>query len=170
MNTYERSVRVAAPLAEVWDFHSRVDGLEALTPNWLGLRVEGIRGPDGEPDPDVLTAGTAIHLSVRPGGLGPRQDWTTRIVARDRSDGAASFRDVMLDGPFPAWEHTHCFYRDGGATVVRDVVDYELPLGGLGRRLGPLAVVGFEPMFRYRHRRTKALLEGDGPSARDDGD
>jgi len=161
VSTYERSVRVAAPFEAVWAFHSEVRGLEALTPDWLGLRVEGIRGPDGDPDPDVLVAGTAIHLSVRPCGLGPRQRWTTRIVAREVSDGAASFRDVMVDGPFPEWEHTHHFYRDGDETVVRDVVDYQLPFGGLGRRLGPLAVVGFEPMFRYRHRRTKALLEGD---------
>ncbi|MFD1526162.1 cyclase, partial [Halolamina salina] len=38
-------------------------------------------------------------------------------------------------------------------------VVYRLPLGGLGRALGPLGVVGFEPMFRYRHRQTKKLLE-----------
>jgi ligand-binding SRPBCC domain-containing protein len=158
METYERSVRVAAPLDRVWDFHSRVDGLEALTPRFLGLRVERVTGPDGDPDPDALETGAEIRLST---GLpvGPRQRWTSVIVDRERSAGAAYFRDEMVDGPFPEWLHTHLFYRDGDATVVRDVVRYELPGGGVGRRLGPLAVVGFEPMFRYRHRRTRELLE-----------
>jgi ligand-binding SRPBCC domain-containing protein len=161
MATYERSVRVRAPLERVWDFHSRVEGLERLTPDWLDLRVERVTGPDGEPDPDVLETGATIRLSAAPGGLGPRQRWTSRIVARERTDGSAYFRDEMVDGPFPTWLHTHSFYRDGDATVVRDRVRYDLPGGGLGRRLSPLAVVGFEPMFRYRHRRTKRLLETD---------
>ena len=158
METYERSVRVAAPLDRVWEFHSRIEGLEALTPQFMGLRVERVTGPDGDPDPAVLETGSEIHLST---GLpvGPRQSWTSVIVDRERFEGAAYFRDEMVAGPFPEWLHTHLFYRDGDGTVVRDLVRYELPGGGLGRRLGPLAVVGFEPMFRYRHRRTRELLE-----------
>jgi len=158
METYERSVRVAASLDRVWDFHSRVEGLEALTPRFMGLRVERVTGPDGDPDPDVLETGSEIHLST---GLpvGPRQSWTSVIVDRELFEGAAYFRDKMVAGPFPEWLHTHLFYCDGDATVVRDLVRYELPGGDLGRRLGPLAVVGFEPMFRYRHRRTRELLE-----------
>ncbi len=158
MATYERSARVEAPFERVWDFHSRVEGLEALTPDFMGLRVERVTGPDGAPDPDVLEPGTEIHLST---GLpvGPRQRWTSRIVDRERFEAAAYFRDEMLEGPFPDWLHTHVFYRDADTTVVRDVVRYGLPGGDVGRRLGPLAVVGFEPMFRYRHRRTKELLE-----------
>ena len=159
MATYERSVRVAAPFERVWDFHSTVDGLEALTPGWMGLRVEGVTGPDGEADPEVLDEGSEIRLSTALAGVGPRQRWTSEIVGRERFDGAGYFRDEMREGPFPEWVHTHLFYRDGDATLVRDRVRYELPGGALGRRLGPLAVVAFEPMFRHRHRRTRELLE-----------
>ncbi|SDJ74357.1 Ligand-binding SRPBCC domain-containing protein [Halovenus aranensis] len=159
MHTYERSVRVAAPFEEVWEFHSTEKGLEALTPDWMGLEVESVTGPDGEPEPDVLETGATIDASVRPFGVGPRQRWCSEIVARERSDGSGFFRDTMHDGPFPEWEHTHNFYADGDETVVRDHVEYELPLGPLDGLIGPLAVVGFEPMFRYRHRRTQTLLE-----------
>jgi ligand-binding SRPBCC domain-containing protein len=159
VSTYERSVRVAAPLAAVWDFHSRIEGLEALTPPVLDLRVEGVRGPDGEVDPDVLEAGAEARTSIKPVGVGPRVDWVSRIVARERYEGSAYFVDEMAEGPFPAWEHTHMFYGDDDGTVLRDRVRYRLPFGGLGRALGHLGRVGFEPMFRYRHRRTKELLE-----------
>jgi ligand-binding SRPBCC domain-containing protein len=166
MPTYTRQTRVAAPLESVWDFHSGITGLEALTPGWMNLRVEAVRGPDGEPDPAVLTAGTRVRLSVRPFGVGPRQRWTSRIVVRERDEARASFRDVMEDGPFRRWEHTHSFFADDGATVVSDRIEYELPFGAVGRALGPTARVGFEPMFRYRHRRTRELLEAtDGEAA-----
>jgi ligand-binding SRPBCC domain-containing protein len=159
MENYERSVRVAAPLATVWEFHSTEKGLEALTPDWMRMRVESVRGPDGEPNPAVLEAGSTLEASVRPFGVGPRQGWTSEIVERDHTGGSAYFRDVMSDGPFAFWEHTHLFFADGEETIVTDSVSYELPLGRLGAAVGPLAVVGFEPMFRFRHRRTKNLLE-----------
>ncbi|WP_159899991.1 SRPBCC family protein [Salinirussus salinus] len=160
MPTYERSVRVEAPFAEVWDFHSTEEGLVALTPGWMNIRIDAVRGPDGDPDPDVLEAGSVVESSVRPFGVGPRQAWVSDIVAREHEGGSAYFRDVMSDGPFREWTHTHMFYADDGATVVRDRVEYALPFGALGDAVGPLARVGLEPMFRYRHRRTRELLEG----------
>lgn len=159
METYERSVRVSAPFDEVWEFHSTEQGLVDLTPGWMNIRIEGARGPDGRPDPAILEEGSVVNSSVRPFGVGPRQEWISDIVARERTGGSAYFRDVMRDGPFREWTHTHMFYADEDGTVVRDNVEYELPFGGVGRALGPLAVVGLEPMFRYRHRKTRELLE-----------
>ena len=159
MPSYERVTRVDAPLEDVWRFHSRVEGLETLTPAWMGLRVEGVIGPDGNPEPEVLEEGAEIALSMRPFGVGPRQYWTSLIVERERRDGTAYFRDEMVEGPFDRWEHTHAFYADGSATIVRDRVEFELPLGGLGDVLEPFSRIGFEPMFRHRHRRTRRVLE-----------
>lgn len=159
MAVYQRRIRVAASLDDVWEFHSRVTGLEALTPDWMNLRVEDVRGPEGDPDPDVLYAGSRIRASVRPFGVGPRQRWTSVITEREREDGAAYFRDEMEDGPFREWEHTHRFFADGDETVVDDRVSYALPFGGVGEALARLARVGLDPMFRYRHRRTRELLE-----------
>jgi ligand-binding SRPBCC domain-containing protein len=161
MPTYTRRTRVDAPLAAVWDFHSRIEGLEALTPGWANLRVEAVRGPDGEDDPEVLETGSRIRLSVRPFGVGPRQRVVSVITAREEGDGSAHFVDEMDDGPLAAWEHTHSFFADGDETVVEDRVVYEFPTS-LGRAVSPLARVGFDPLFRFRHRRTRDLLEGVG--------
>jgi ligand-binding SRPBCC domain-containing protein len=159
MAVYRRQVRVAAPFDEVWDFHSGVSGLEALTPGWMGLDVEAVRGPDGEPDPDVLETGSRIRMSMRPLGVGPKQEWVSRIVERERGDEQGFFRDDMEGGPFAKWVHTHRFVADGDGTIVDDEVEYELPGGGVGRAASPLARVGFEPMFVFRHRKTRQLLE-----------
>lgn len=159
MSVYERSVVVAAPFEEVWEFHSHASGLEALTPDWMDLRVEAVRGPDGDPDPEVLDAGSKIESSVRPFGVGPRQRWISYIATRTEGDGEAQFVDEMLRGPFPHWVHTHRFEAVEGGTRVTDRVEYRLPGGPLGRVAGVFGAIGFEPMFRYRHRKTKELLE-----------
>lgn len=159
MATYTRRTRVAAPLSEVWEFHSHVSGLEALTPEWMNLDVVAIRGPDGDPDPEELVVGSKVRMSARPFGVGPAQRWTSHIVEREFEGGAAVFRDEMIGGPFRKWVHTHQFYADGDETLIEDRVEYELPGGPLGRAVSPFGTVGFEPMFRYRHRKTKELLE-----------
>ncbi|ELY61632.1 SRPBCC family protein [Natronolimnohabitans innermongolicus] len=165
MAVYERQTTIDAPLESVWQFYSRVEGLEAVTPDWMGLRIESVIGPDGEANPDPLVAGSEVALSMRPFGVGPRQYVTSRITVRERTDGGAVFRDEMIHGPFAHWLHTHAFYPDGERTILRDRVEYELPGGespGIGRLVGvaaSFAWLGFEPMFRVRHRRTKVRLE-----------
>lgn len=159
MPTYHRQIRVDAPLDEVWEFHSGVEGLVKLTPDWMNMRVEGVRGPDGEPDPEELTEESEVELSLRPFGVGPKQGWVSRIIYREKDDVSGIFRDEMDGGPFAKWVHTHRFVADGDGTVVYDDVEYKLPFNGVGDLFGPFAVVGFEPMFRYRHRRTRELLE-----------
>jgi Uncharacterized conserved protein len=163
--TYTRRTRVEAPFAAVWEFHSRIEGLEALTPGWTNLRVEAVTGPDGDPDPDVLAADSRIRLSVRPFGVGPRQRVVSLITDRESGDGSARFVDEMVEGPPVAWEHTHSFFDDGDETVVQDRVAYDLPTA-VGSALSPLGRVGLGPLFRYRHRRTRELLEGPGSPER----
>jgi ligand-binding SRPBCC domain-containing protein len=159
MATYEREMYVDAPLEEVWEFHSRVEGLEALTPGWMGLAIQEVRGSDGEPDPEILEAGAEIDMALRPLGVPSTSagSWTSVITERAESDERGLFKDEMRGGPFVRWVHVHQFRRKNGGTQIRDTVHYELPKIG---RLSPFAVIGFEPMFRYRHQKTKELLEG----------
>lgn len=158
MARYERASLLDAPLDDVWAFHSRVEGLTAVTPDWMGMQVESVVGPDGEADPEVLAAGSEVTLSVRPFGVGPRQSWTSRIVERERTDDEAFFVDRMVNGPFARWEHTHRFTPTEGGTRLHDRVDWALPGGPLGRLAAHVGVVGLAPMFRHRHRATRSLL------------
>ncbi|MDR5672348.1 SRPBCC family protein [Halalkaliarchaeum sp. AArc-GB] len=160
MPTYRRETRIAAPLEDVWEFHSRPDGLEALTPDWMGMSVESVRGPDGERNPPILEQGAQLRLSMRPFGVGPRFSFTARIVERCREEGRAWFRDDMVGGPFRKWEHTHSFFGDADETVMVDTVEYELPGGRLNVLASPVSSLGFDGMFRRRHAKTRELLSG----------
>lgn len=174
MTVYEHESVVDAPLDRVWAFHVDPGGLPALTPAWLHLRIESVTGPDDEADPDVLEAGSRMVSSVRPFGVGPRQRWTSEITTARREDDRAVLRDRMVEGPFPRWDHTHRFESVGGdgsddagsddagsgpRTRVTDRVTYRLPGGPVGSVASPVGFVGLEPLFRFRHRRLRKLLD-----------
>jgi ligand-binding SRPBCC domain-containing protein len=62
--------------------------------------------------------------------FGFRQRLTSRITSFDRP---RHFRDSQVSGAFRRFDHDHFFTVNSGGTVMRDVFDYESPLGLLGR-------------------------------------
>lgn len=160
MPTYQASSVIPVDFETVWDFYDSAEGLERLTPAWLGLRVRRIVGPDGEPDPPEYLVGTEIHLELEPFGPSalPAIGWVAEITDREVADGRASFVDEQVDGrgPFETWRHAHRFVDLGDETLVVDRVTYRLPHAG---EL-PLATPGLAVLFWYRHRRTRTILSG----------
>ncbi|MEJ7713309.1 MAG: hypothetical protein WKF84_26545 [Pyrinomonadaceae bacterium] len=74
------------------------------------------------------------------------------------------FEDMQIKGPFRSWRHRHIVRpHTDDAAVLRDEVEYEAPVGFLGRLLSPFLV---EPrlrrMFDYRHRVTREWCEAGG--------
>jgi ligand-binding SRPBCC domain-containing protein len=73
------------------------------------------------------------------------------------------FCDEQTSGPFHYWRHCHSVKterRDGvNGTVVKDRVEYEMPLGPLGdlvdRITGPAL---FRYLFGVRHKNTRELM------------
>lgn len=156
MVVFERSTWINAPLPEVWDFHETPDSLKVITPDWMNLRIEGITGPTGDTTTAILEVGTVVRMSMRPFTVGPALSWRSRIVARQVDDQSAMFRDEMLDGPFPEWTHTHRFYAEDRGTRLIDRIEFQLPYLG---RVSSLGRIGLAPLFVYRHRQTRAILE-----------
>lgn len=158
MSLYTRSTVIDASLDAVWDFHSRIDGLITVTPDWLNLQIDAVVGPEGEPNPQLLEVDTRISLSIRPFGIGPRISWTSLITDRQTGDGTREFTDVMENGPFETWIHTHRFVERGDHTRLTDRVEYSFPFGPF-QKLSGVAWPGFELMFRDRQRRTRAVFQ-----------
>jgi ligand-binding SRPBCC domain-containing protein len=131
-------LRVAAPLEETFGFFADASKLETITPP--ELRFEMLtRGP--------IEMAPGTRIEYRLGLYGIRFGWEALIsewVPGER------FVDEQLRGPYRSWVHLHEFAREGGATVVRDRVEYELPLGPLGLIALPLVRAQLERIFAYR--------------------
>jgi len=144
----KQSVIRAAP-ERVFAFHERSDALSRLTPPWEPTRVVSA-APD-------LRVGSVAVVETRMLGLVPVR-WVARHTAYDPP---RMFEDVQAEGPFRSWRHRHTVEPHAEGATLRDEVEYEPPLGALGRLAAPLLI---EPrlrrLFDYRHEVTRAWCEG----------
>lgn len=156
MRTLEREQVVFRPRAEVFDFFSRAENLETITPKSLSFRIL-------TPTPIVMQPGTTIDYELRLFGVPMR--WQSLIEVFEPEE---RFVDVQLRGPYASWRHTHEFADAvGGGTVIRDRVDYDLPLGPLGSIAHALFVKRqLNAIFEHRQRVIEEML---GKGARDAG-
>ncbi|NUQ74265.1 MAG: SRPBCC family protein [Polyangiaceae bacterium] len=148
MPIFEKRTRIEAPPDEVFAFHELPDALERLTPPFESVRVlEKTRG---------IKTGARVVLLTKIGPINAR--WVAEHTAYEQG---RMFKDRQVKGPFAKWEHTHLFEPDGeGGTWLIDRVEYELPLGALGRLFGGgFARRKLERMFEFRHRVTKEACE-----------
>lgn len=157
IHVLEREQALPGSPGEVFPFFADAHRLEAITPPLLRFRVI-------TPDPIELGVGTTIQYRLRLRGVGV--NWLTSIQAWDPPH---RFVDVQLRGPYALWHHTHTFEevdagptpgshvtargtRGEGATRMRDVVRYALPLGPAGELAHRLFVRReVEGIFSFRH-------------------
>jgi ligand-binding SRPBCC domain-containing protein len=116
----QREQLVARPRAQVFAFFADAANLEKLTPTSLRFQIRSQL-------PIEMRAGARIDYRISLFGLPFR--WRTVIEAFEPE---VRFVDVQAAGPYRYWHHTHEFSDAPGGTLVRDRVEYELPLGPLG--------------------------------------
>ena len=136
----ERTQLIPRPREEVFAFFADAHNLERITPPSLRFRIL-------TPDPIVLGPGALIdyRLSL----FGVPFGWRTLIEAYQP---AVRFVDMQVRGPYRRWHHTHTFEDAPGGTLMRDRVEYELPLGPLGR-LAQALLVRRQLRAIFDHRR-----------------
>jgi ligand-binding SRPBCC domain-containing protein len=147
MKFVKESVIRAAP-ERVFAFHELPDALERLTPPWESARVLS-------PAPSLRVGSRAV-VETRVFGL-----VAVRWVAEHTAyDPPRSFEDVQLSGPFRRWRHRHVVAPHENGALLRDEIDFEPPLGPLGRLAAPLLVTPrLRRLFEYRHRVTREWCE-----------
>ncbi len=143
----EREQFLPHPVEQVFAFFAEARNLERLTPSWLSFQVL-------TPEPIEMKVGTLIDYRLRIHSLPLR--WTSRI--EEWVPGQA-FVDRQVKGPYRLWHHRHDFEARDGGTMVRDVVDYALPLGFAGEIAHPLFVRrDLTRIFAFRHQAVQRLL------------
>jgi ligand-binding SRPBCC domain-containing protein len=146
---FRKSSRILAPASRVFAFHEAKDALAQLTPPWQTTEI--LKAPTS------LAIGTEVVLRTR---IGPF--WQTIVAHHIDYEAGHMFADRMVKGPFASWTHRHVVEPDTDATCyLVDDIDYELPLGALGRIFGSgVARRELERLFAFRHEVTRAACEG----------
>ena len=105
-----REATVSCSLEKVFDFFSRAESLETLTPPWLRFRIE-------TPQPIQMRQGATIAYRLHVRGVPLR--WLTEIeIWRPPYE----FVDVQVKGPYKLWRHIHRFVECDGGTRIVDIV------------------------------------------------
>jgi hypothetical protein len=145
---FQKETRIAATQEAMFAFHESPGALLRLTPPWE--KMELVSG-DGS-----LRPGSRVVLRT---WLGPLAlEWEAEHT---EYDPPRAFADRQVRGPFASWYHRHLFEKAAaGGSWLRDEVDYEPPLGTLGRLVGGVYVKRrLERMFAYRHDVTRRIVE-----------
>jgi ligand-binding SRPBCC domain-containing protein len=149
IHVLERSQLLRTTLSEAWDFFSTPKNLARITPSELGF---SIRAPfDDRP----AYTGQLVTYSVKP-LFGIPLTWVTRI---EEVQAPYKFVDTQLRGPYKRWWHEHVFEEVEGGVLMRDRVEYELPLGPLGVLMHDWVVKGrLKRIFDHRWTVLAALF------------
>lgn len=147
MGQYIGSIEIATPIEAVFDFHTDTNNLPLIVPPWM--KVKNIRQED---------EGNEKHIRLEISQFGITSEWIVEIAEYDRP---RRITDLMIKGPMKRFRHERTFSSPtGGMTILEDKVEYELPLGFLGKIADAIFGKFFiRKMFDYRHRKTKEILE-----------
>ncbi len=145
---FKKESVIRASAERVFAFHEAPDAFERLQPPWQETEIV-------QP-PASLEVGTRVVLRVKVGPL-----WQTMVAEHVEYEPGRMFADRLVKGPFAKWLHRHIVTPRGDhECVLTDDIEYELPLGVLGRVFGGwFARKNLERLFEYRHQVTREACE-----------
>lgn len=157
--------QIPYPIETVFAFFANPANLPRLMPGWQKARIDHASyvAPPPPPAPFpgfekiIAGDGTQLTITIRPVPFSPvRVPWDALIEDFQWLQG---FCDVQVRGPFRYWRHCHTLQPTANGTLLRDAVEYELPLGPLSSLADALFVRHqLAATFRFRQRRTLELL------------
>jgi ligand-binding SRPBCC domain-containing protein len=146
----ELTTEVRAPLNRTFDLARSVDLHITSTAHTGERAVAGVTI-------GLMEQGDEVTWHARHFGIW--QHLTSRITAFERPH---HFRDSMIRGAFHRFDHDHFFAERGNVTTMRDVLDFQSPLGILGQVADGLILTRYLRSFlKTRNDTIKAVAESD---------
>lgn len=150
MRTLERESVINAPIEKVFDFFSKAENLNIITPPQLKFDIITTL-------PITIKEGTIIDYKIKISGLSFK--WRTKIAEWEPHH---RFVDIQMKGPYKMWVHEHTFTAKGSSTIMKDKVNYI----SKGWFLEPLIQRFFvrkkvEDIFDYRQNKLSAIFKDD---------
>ena len=141
MAQFTHSFTVDSEIETVWRFYTDISHLKKITPEKMGLEILKADGQE-------IRQGAKCTLEANIFG---RSRWQAKITRLEPYE----YVDEMSGGRFKSWRHLHRFRSAGsGKTEIIDEIDFELPLGYLGRLFERYALKSLAEVFDYRKRAT----------------
>ncbi len=136
------------PLLEVFDFFSKAENLNILTPPELHFKII-------TPLPIKMEPTTIIDYRIKLNGIS--FNWRTEIC---NWEPPYRFVDQQLKGPYKKWHHTHSFIEKNGVTEMTDRIEFLSP----GWIFEPIINALFiekkvKKIFAYREKKLKEIFE-----------
>jgi ligand-binding SRPBCC domain-containing protein len=140
---------IPVTLQQAWEFFSRPENLEKITPSHLGFKILS-RGHSPQ-----MYAGQIITYHVKP-VLGIKLFWMTEITQVNNN---IFFIDEQRIGPYKIWHHEHHFKQVDGGVEMTDVITFKSPWGILGNIADALFVRNkVKEIFNYRFTAVENLF------------
>lgn len=130
-----------APLEEIWEFISRPENLNVITPPEMNFEIIS-------DVPDKMRNGLLIQYKVKLPLLGI-SDWVTEIK---HIIPQQQFIDEQRIGPYSFWYHYHGLEETTDGVIMTDQVSYQPPFGILGKVANTLLIRRqLDAIFNYRY-------------------
>ena len=126
--TFKKEQFVASDIDTVFEFFSRPENLEKITPKKMGFNII-------TPKPIEMKEGAIIDYTVKI--LGVPMRWRTIISSYKKNE---YFVDEQLKGPYSYWRHKHYFKVVDGGVMIIDEITYALPLEAFRLIVHPLII------------------------------
>jgi ligand-binding SRPBCC domain-containing protein len=137
-----REQQLNCTIETAWEFFSSPHNLSQITPQSMNFVVLSESS-------DAISEGMEIDYTVSP-VLGIPMKWKTVI---SQVEDYKSFTDFQKEGPYKHWNHFHEFIPNDHGVLMKDTVDYELPMGFLGKIAHQLFVKEkIKNIFDFRYR------------------
>jgi len=135
---YKKIIELPMSIDQVFKFSTDIYNICEMVPDYIKVKV--LEGSDS------LVSGDKVKLKLNILGI----SFTWESVVEDYVENEY-FSDRMLKGPFKSWEHKHYYKEIAGGTEQTDIVNYELPLGGIGYLANTfIASKMIEDIFTFR--------------------
>ncbi len=142
MPSIQLVTHIKAPIERCFDLSRSIDLHKISTSHTEEEAIDGITS-------GLIGAGEFVTWKARHFGISQRL--TTRITEYKKP---IFFVDEMQSGAFKSFRHEHHFEFIKGQTEMKDVFDFESPLGVLGRLANSLFLKTYMTNLLYRRNLT----------------
>lgn len=131
----------------LFDFFSKPDNLSKITPTSSGFRV--VESSKSQIDQGVVIKYRLKIMGIPVYWVARIEEWLPNLY----------FTDVQVKGPFAYYKHRHILEKAEGGTIIRDELEYRLPLGFIGALFGNFFVrQELKRTFAFRKQKMEELF------------